>query len=248
MLGQSIVAAGRIAPGRRPVSTSMMFLRPGDAAQPLRFELDELSSGRTFSGLDVRVRQAERLCAAGILLLDVTAPDVIRHAAEAPAVAGPEASEPVDMGVSGRQVRIVEGAYTGAPDAPVGPPVIDAWVRFDDEVPDDPAMHAGLLAQFTGHLSIAAAMRAHAGVGQDQAHRTLSTAVNAIDLSFHCDPRVDQWVLYHHWATFAGDGMTHAECRAYDEAGALLASFAVDSMVRGFGERTAATTDARTAL
>ena len=45
-----------------------------------------------------------------------------------------------------------------APDAPLGPPLLDAWVRFRD-VPDDQCLHAGLLAQFTGHLSIAAAMR-----------------------------------------------------------------------------------------
>ncbi len=42
------------------------------------------------------------------------------------------------MGVTGREVRIVDGAYTGDPDAPVGPPVLDAWVRFA-ELPDDPA-------------------------------------------------------------------------------------------------------------
>ena len=36
---------------------------------------------------------------------------------------------------------------------------------------------------------------------------------------------------YHHLSTFAGDGMTHAECRVHDEEGALLASFTVDAMV-----------------
>jgi acyl-CoA thioesterase II len=43
--------------------------------------------------------------------------------------------------------------------------------------------------------------------------------------------------------------MTHAECRVHDEAGALLASFSVDAMVRGFaGPRTAGAADERTAL
>src|ERR1700722_14731450 len=46
MLGQAIVAAGRHAAGRRVVSSSMIFLRSADARQPLRFELEELSSGR----------------------------------------------------------------------------------------------------------------------------------------------------------------------------------------------------------
>src|SRR5205823_2570426 len=117
------------------------------------------------------------------------------------------ASEPCDMGVIGRDIRVVDGAYSGDPDAPVGPPILDAWVRFRD-VPADPPLHAGLLAQFTGHMSIAAALRPHAGIGQSEAHRTLSTAINAIAISFHADVRADRWMLYHHLSTFAGDGMT----------------------------------------
>ncbi len=96
------------------------------------------------------------------------------------------------------------------------------------------AAYAGLLAQFAGHMSIAAAMRPHAGIGFNEAHITLSTAVNTITWAFHREVRADQWVLYHHLATFAGDGMTHTECRAYDAEGNLLASFTNDCMVRGF--------------
>ena len=85
------------------------------------------------------------------------------------------------------------------------------------------------------HAGIAAALRPHAGIGQDQAHRTLSTAINAIHLSFHADVRADGWLLYHHESTFAGDGMTHAECRVHTEAGQLVGSFAVDAMVGTVG-------------
>ena len=46
--------------------------------------------------------------------------------------------------------------------------------------------------------------------------------------------RADEWMLYHHHSTFAGDGMTHAECRVYTEGGELSASFTVDAMVRPF--------------
>ena len=53
MLAQSIVAAGRHATDRRPVSAGMLFLRPADAGRPLRFELEEVSAGRTFTGLIV---------------------------------------------------------------------------------------------------------------------------------------------------------------------------------------------------
>jgi len=150
------------------------------------------------------------------------------------------------MGVIGRDIRVVDGAYSGDPDAPVGPPILDAWVRFRD-VPADPPLHAGLLAQFTGHMSIAAALRPHAGIGQSEAHRTLSTAINAIAISFHADVRADRWMLYHHLSTFAGDGMTHSECRVHTADGALVASFSVDAMVRAFGGHVGRR-DERTAL
>jgi acyl-CoA thioesterase-2 len=246
MLAQAIVAAGRLAPGRRMVSGHMVFTKAADAGLPLRFELDELSAGRTLTTLAAHVYQGTRRCASGILLLDAMAPDVIRHACAAPDVAGPHESEPWDMSVTGRDVRIVDGAYTDDPDAPVGPPVIDAWVRFG-EVPGDPYIHAGLLAQFTGHMSIAAALRPHQGVGQRDAHRTLSTAINAIGIAIHAEIRADDWMPYHHESTFAGDGMTHSSCRVHGEQGNLLASFSVDAMVRGF-DRSRAAVDDRTAL
>jgi acyl-CoA thioesterase-2 len=231
MLGQAVVAASRSYPGRRADSSHMVFVRPASTEEPLTFELAKLTAGRTFATVRADIMQGDALCASGTLLLGTTAPDVIRHGVAAPHVPGPERCEPYDMGVTGREVRVVDAAYTGDPDAPTGPPVIDAWVRFE-RLPDDPAIHAGLLAQFSGHMSIAAALRPHAGIGQEQAHRTLSTAINAISLSIHADVRADEWMLYHHLSTFAGDGMTHSECRVHSEVGDLLASFTVEAMVR----------------
>jgi acyl-CoA thioesterase len=244
LLAQTIVAAMRETPGRRVVSAHMMFLRAADANQPVEVVLDTLTSGRTFSAFTAHVDQGGRRCAAGTLLLGVPATDVVTHAAPPPDGPGPYEAIPFDMGVLGRDLRVVDGAYTDDPDAPIGPPTIDAWVRFR-RVPDDPALHAGLLAQFTGHMSIAAALRPHAGIGQRAAHRTISTAINAIAISFHADVRMDRWVLYRHHATVVADGMAHSECRVHDEHGALIASFTVDAMIRRLERRDA---DARTAL
>ena len=233
MLGQAIVAAARHAPGRRVVSGHMVFLRVADAARPLAFQLEEFSTGRTFSSVGIDVSQEGRSCARATFLLDVTAGDVIRHAVAAPAVAGPYGAQPHDMSVMGRDVRVVDGAYRNDSSAPAGPPEIDAWVRFRD-VPDDQSIHAALMAQFMGHMSIAAALRPHEGIGQDAAHDTLSTAINAIGISLHGRVRADRWMLYHHDSVFAGDGMTHSACRVHDESGGLVASFTVDAMVRRF--------------
>lgn len=90
--------------------------------------------------------------------------------------------------------------------------------------------------------SIPDALRPHAGIGQNQAHRTTSTAIT---ISMLADVRVDQWLLYHHESTFAGDGMTHTKCRVED--GRIVASFAVEAMVRGFADPRLAN-DEKTAL
>lgn len=245
MLGQCVVAAMRQAGGRRVVSSHLVVPRIADARHPVRITLDEVSAGRTFTTLAATVHQGDRVVATGTFLLDATADDVVRHAEPAADVPGPLDCPAFDMAVTGRDLRIVDDAYTGDPDAPVGPPELDTWVRFRG-VPDDPALHAGLLAQFTGHMSIAAALRPHAGVGQAAAHVTLSTGINAIALSFHADVRADRWLLYHHRSTVAADGMTHSECRVHDEDGALVASFSVDAMVRTMAPTVAG--DARTAM
>jgi acyl-CoA thioesterase len=223
----------------------MMFLRAVSALESFDFVLEPASRGRTFNAFAVKVMQGEKTCAAGTVLLDATAPAVVKHADPAPDVPAPYDCPEYDMGVTGRELRVVDDTYTNDSDAPIGPPDIDAWVRFRD-VPADPPLHAALLAQFTGHMSIAAALRPHEGIGQEAAHVTISTAINAISLSLHADVRADDWMLYHHHSSFAGDGMTHSECAVYSEDGRRLASFTVEAMVRPFADPSRG--DARTAL
>ena len=123
------------------------------------------------------------------------------------------------------------------PEAPVGPPTLDVVGPLPRRPGGSRASMRDSWRNSPGHLSIAAALRPHEGVGQDQAHRSLSTAINAITISFHGDVRADRWMLYHHLSTFAGDGMTHSECRVHDEPGNLIASFTVEAMVRPFPRR-----------
>ncbi len=246
LLAQTLVAAARRAPGRRAVSASMAFARVATTAMPLEIHLDEVANGRTFTVLTPRITQGGKTCATGMLLLDVMAPDVIRHDAPMPDVPGPYEATPVDLSITGRDVRVVDNAYVLDSAAPAGPPELDVWIRFR-EVPDDQALHVALFTHITGLMSLAAALRPHVGLGLDQAHKTISTGVNAISLAIHREIRADEWMLYHHRSTFAGDGMTHSECRAYDQAGHLLASFAVAAMLRSMSPSGAAT-DSRPAM
>ena len=95
-------------------------LHPGGRCRHSRCasKLEEVSAGRSFTTLAVDVTSSGRRCAVGTLLLDVTAPDLIRHSIARPDVPGPYACEPYDMSVTGRDIRVVGGGLQGRPRGP----------------------------------------------------------------------------------------------------------------------------------
>ena len=97
-------------------------------------------------------------------------------------------------------------------------------------------MRQALLAQFTGHMTIAAALLPHAGLGESQAHVTLSTGVLAITIALHEDANLRDWLLYANPAIYAGRGLVQGEGRVFGEDGRLVASYTVQAMVRDFAE------------
>jgi acyl-CoA thioesterase II len=243
LLGQAIVAASRLVPEQRVTWASMTFARAADFDDPVELSVDPLRRGRTFSTLEVRSQQRGKLVAPALVLLDAGAPDTMRAVAEMPDVPGPEEAEPYDMRVTGRNLRIVAGAYSGDPDR-VGPPQIDAWVRFRDN-PPELCLRQALVAQATTHWTIAAGMLPHRGLGEAQAHVSLSTGPVAVSLSFHDDARLDEWFLYSTTATWSGRGLVQGEGRVFSRTGALMASYTLQAMVRerlaSAGGRDAAT-------
>ena len=243
LLGQAIVAASRTVPDQRVTWASMTFARAADFDDPVQLRVDQLRRGRTFSSLAVQSEQRGKLVAPSLLLMDGGAPDVMRAAAAAPDVPGPEDAEPYDMGVAGRDLRIVDGAYSPDPDR-VGPPEINAWMRFRDN-PGEVCLRQALVAQATTHWTIAAAMRPHRGFGEAQAHDSLSTGPVAVAISFHDDAPLDEWFLYSTTAIWSGQGLVQGEGRVFTSGGVLLASYSLQAMVRGrlasAGGRDAAT-------
>ena len=243
LLAQCLVAASKALPGRTVRSAHTLFVSAADPVKPLKLVVTPVRAGRSFGSLTVAVRQGERTCATTAVLLDYPQPDVIRHDRWAsgafgafgafgagPPVAGPEAAYPVDMPLRGRQLRIEGVRDHGSPDE-FGPPVVDAWLRYDT-VPRRDDLRRALLAHFTGHLSISTTMRAHPGIGTSQAHHTVSTAVMAIGVSFHEPVRWDGWIRYHHESTYAGAGMSYVRGQVLTEEGRLVASFTQDAMIR----------------
>jgi len=186
-----------------------------------------------FAAAVVTIGQGDRRCASVTVLLDTPATDVIRHATSPPPVGSPADATPYDMPMDGRELRLVGTRDPNDPDE-VGPPVLDAWLRYRP-VPTRDDLARALIAHFTGHLSISTTMRPHRGVGTALAHDGLSTAVMSITVTFHEPVAWDGWLLYHHESTQVGAGMSFVRGQVFTEEGVLLASFSQEGMIRGFG-------------
>jgi len=239
ILAQSLVAASKALPGRTVRSAHALFVAAASPAKPLEFTVTPVRAGRSFASATVMASQGERTCATVTVLLDHPQPDVIRRDQWAgPPVAGPAAAFPVTMPLRGRELRIEGIRDYGNPDE-VGPPAIDAWLRYD-AVPERDDLRRALVAHFTGHLSISTALRPHPGIGTSQSHHTLSTAPMGIGVSFHEPADWDGWIRYHHESSYAGAGMAHARGQVVTEDGRIVASFTQDAMIRSLAPTGAA--------
>ena len=232
LLAQSIVAAAKQCPDRSVRSAHAVFTRTSKAHEPITFDVDVVHAGRTFVTTTVRAHQGDRVCAVVTVLLDKPQDDVVRRAAAPTRPSSPDTATPVSMPMDGRELRLVDVADPNDPDD-VGPPVLDAWLRYD-VVPDRDELAKALLAHFTGHLAISTSLRPHAGLGTAMSHHTISTAVMTIGVAFHDPVRWDDWLLYEHDSTAIGAGMSFVRGQVFNRAGELLASFQQEGMIRNF--------------
>ena len=232
LLAQAIVACSKTLPRHSVRTAHAVFVRAADANVELEFDVDVLHEGRTFASAVVTVRQGNRRCASVTVLSDVDHHDVISHHHPMPEVGAPEDAIPCSMPMEGRELRLVGIADPNDPQE-IGPPVIDAWLRYDP-VPRRADLAKALLAHFTGHLSISATMRGHPGIGTAMAHDTVSTGVMGISITFHDPVAWEDWLLYHHESTQVGRGMSYVRGQVFTGQGQLVASFTQDGMIRAF--------------
>jgi acyl-CoA thioesterase II len=238
ILGEAVVAASKAVPAQRVTSISVIFSKAASFSKPLDLDVEILRAGRSFSTVEVRISQDASLRSTGLVLMDAGTPDLIRHAPSMPDVVGPNEAVPyVDFGVSGRELRVVDAAYDHDPNR-VGPPEIYVWARFRD-APAEPYLHAALLAQSATHWTIGAAMLPHPGIGEADAHVTLSTGIIQTTFNFHDDVDVTEWLLYANPAIWAGRGQAQGQGHVFTCDGSLVASYSVQAMIRGFDQQQA---------
>jgi acyl-CoA thioesterase-2 len=226
LLAQAIVAASAGHSGKRLQTLHMVFARGAAPDTDLQIEVDPIHAGRAFASSTVTIRQGERLCTRATALLSADGADVIRHADPVPAVAGPEPERP---SAGGWNVQIVGDVDISDPEV-VGPPELAVWSRWEcGEV--GPVLDAALVAYASDPFLIATAMRPHRGVGQAQAHKTLSTGVIGHTVTFHEPVRADDWALLVHRSPHAGHGRSYGRADIF-QGGDLVGSFVQDAMIR----------------
>jgi acyl-CoA thioesterase len=229
LLGAAVVAASMEVPDQRPTSASMIFSRVARHDEPIDIDVDVLRRGRTLSTVRLCTGQGGGLTGAGVALLDRGADELIRSTAPMPPVDPPDAVPPFDrsgMRVAGREIRVVDDAYDRD-----GPAELHVWTRFA-QAPATPALHTALMTYSIAHWSIAAALRPHAGFSESMAHTSITTGISMVTVAHHDPVDVTGWLLYATTTVYSGHGMTQSEGRVYTEDGRLVASAAVQGMIR----------------
>jgi acyl-CoA thioesterase II len=231
LLAQSIAAAGRAVPDMQLKSMHTVFARGGLPDQTLTIEVTPFHQGRSFASADVAIHQGERHCTRSVVLFHRPDADLINHHDALPDIGTPADSETTSLR-RGWEVKIVDGIDVSDPDT-VGPAELLVWSRFIDP-PADLLVSQSLLAYASDGFLIGTAMRPHPGVGQAQAHVSISTSVVTQTLTFHEPFDAGDWLLLVNRSPCAGHGRSFGRADVFSTDGRLVASYAQENMIRAF--------------
>ncbi|MDD2857963.1 MAG: thioesterase family protein [Candidatus Nanopelagicales bacterium] len=244
IIAQMIMAASADASDPKVIkSIHVIFARAGTYETPLHYEVEDFQNGRTFGSKVITAMQGDRRLAKAMVLTTAVEPDLIAHGITPPSgVAAPDPGLPSPTG-SAFPGALVQRA-TPAGTTVNGVPASSFWSRMPVRV-DAPAAGQAVLAWTSIGSLIGLAMEQHTDeVSIEDAHHSLSTGVIAHTLNFHRPVDAHAWLQFAEEASFAGGGRVHGRGAVFDAQGALVATYAQDSMVKrvdetalGFGTR-----------
>ena len=230
LLAQSVIAALADQDGKTVKTIHTVFARGGSPDAPLEVEVERMHSGRSVASSTVTMTQGGQIVTRSLVLLSAEEDDVIRHADARRTDSTPGDVAGLVRSSGAWEIGIVGGVDLSDPEL-VGPPELNVWIRFAG-APDDPRTDQALVAYSTDGFLIGTAMRPHPGVGQAQAHHTLSTGVLSHTLTFHERCPAGEWHLLEQWSSYAGHGRSYGRGDIFRADGQLAASFVQDAMIR----------------
>jgi acyl-CoA thioesterase len=230
LLAQSIAAGVAEHDGKTVKTIHTVFARSASPDAPVDITVERMHAGRALASSTVTISQGDRLCTRSIVLLSADDPDLIRHAHRSRLSSTPEEAVASAHDSGAWESRIVGGVDVDDPDT-VGPPELDVWIRFVG-APEDPAINQALLAFASDGFLIGTAMAPHRGVGQAEAHASISTGVLSHTLTFHEPFSAAGWLLLSHSSPYAGRGRSYGRADVFRSDGQLTASFVQDGLIR----------------
>ena len=241
---QALIAAiHTVDPAYSVHSLHSYFLRPGDTAVPIIYDVDRIRDGRSFATRRVVARQHGH----PIYYLTANfqqAEDGFDHQDVMPDVIGPEAavswldlmrargvgdSEALAREWAALDVRYVGSSRQGLPDDGVHPARSQLWMRVDGDLSDEPSLHVAAFTYASDMTLLGVAVVPH--------DVTLSSpGMQAASLDhtiwFHRPFRADEWWLYDQWSPSASGGRGLAIGRVFGQDGRLLATVAQEGLIR----------------
>jgi acyl-CoA thioesterase II len=241
ILAQSIMASHidrnlAVQDGKEVKTIHAIFARAADFSEPIRYDVEQMHNGRTLGSDTVTLSQKGRTMARLMILWSQDEPDFIDHTAFVGKPDVPWSDDPAGRdewrAFPGGECKVVGGVDPANPSQPVQAPEVNAWLRQ----PTDYVMpvNQAILSWATDGFLIGAAMLAHAGVDEAQAHRTVSTGVVSHTLNFHNRFHANEWLLIASQSVWAGRGRTHGRGTVWTEGGRLVATYSQDNLVRAF--------------
>ncbi|HEX7131542.1 MAG TPA: acyl-CoA thioesterase II [Iamia sp.] len=243
--GQALVAAARtVTPDRHVHSLHAYFLRPGDPAVPILYEVDRIRDGRSFTTRRVVAVQHGK----PIFNLSASfhvAEEGYDHSAPMPTdVPEPESLpdftarwEPI-MGQTeqGREwlarPRPIDMRYVdGVPSArrePL-PPRNRVWMRADGRLPDDPVLHTCVVTYASDMTLLDTTLFPH---GRSFVENDVMMASLDHAMWFHRPFRADEWLLYDQDTPSASGGRGIARGLFFGADGKLAASVVQEGLIR----------------
>lgn len=248
VFGQALSAAAQTVTADRAVHSSHgYFIRAGELAKPIVYQVDRLRDGKSFSTRRVVALQEGEAIFSLAASFQVDEPG-LDHQDPMPHVAGPDSLKseselarifadflPAPVRARATAPRPVEMRPVD-PRNPFSPvvqaPVRRIWLRMVDRLPDDPALHRYMLAYASDFSFIGAALDPH-GVS----FVTPGMQVASIDHAvwFHRPFRADEWLLYDIESPSAFGARGIVRGRFFDRAARLVASTVQEGLIRKRG-------------
>ena len=244
VIGQALVAASRTVEGRLAHSLHAYFLRAGDPAIPIIYEVDRIRDGGSFSTRRVvAIQHGQAIFSMAASFHNEEGG--LHHQIKTPDVPSPEAlpsEAELKERLTGRLPPQVKAYWDRERPIEIRPvdlgryfspenraPSQQVWIRATGNLGDDPALHQCVLAYASDFTLLDTALIAHGRFVFDP-RLMLASLDHAI--WFHRKFRADEWLLYAQDSPSSSAGRAFCRGTLFTREGQLVASTAQEGLVR----------------